>query len=159
MPIDARPYLDNAADFVLSITSGRGVALYPTKGLWESARSIRSHLVQFQSFVEIEATFNRVQAAMSASLEPTILVDYLASKVGHDVLLTNLKCVDFPSPPGDLTIDNVWGPSVLAGYEGEHVVGSATFNGALHLVYTSHCPAPGLLETVQQTIGAACAGA
>ena len=159
VPIDARPYLDNAADFVLSITSGRGVSPYPAEGLWESARTIRSQLVQFQSFVEIEATFNRVQAAMSANLEPTMLVDYLASKVGHDLLLTNLKCVNFPSPPDNLTIENVWGPSVLAGYKGEHVVGSATFNGALHMLYTSHCPATGLLETVQQTIVAACADA
>ena len=159
VPIDARPYLDNAADFVLSIIGARCIAPYPAKCLWESARAIRSQLMPWQSFAEIESTFNRMKAMMAMNLDPTSLIDTVGSKFGYDVTVTNLKHVGFASLPGALTVEAVWGPSVLMGYEGEHTVGSATFDGALHLVYTSHTPVAGLLKKVQTTIATACAEA
>jgi len=159
VPIDARPYLDNAADFVLSIIGARCVAHYPTKCLWESARAIRSQLAPWQSFVEIESTFNRMRPMMAMNLDSAALIDTVGSKFGHDVILTNLKHVHFPLLPDGLTVEAVWGPSVLMGYAGEHTVGATTFDGALHLLYTSHSPVAGLLEKVQKTIAAACAEA
>jgi hypothetical protein len=45
---------------------------------------------------------------------------------------------------------------VLLGIEGEQMIGSVTFNGALHLLYSSFTPLPGLLETVSETIESAC---
>jgi hypothetical protein len=159
VPIDARPYLGNAGECVLSIIGARCVAHDPTDCLWESARAIRSQLVPWQSFAEIESTFNRVKTMMAMNPDSTTLIDLMGSKFGHDVILTNLKHVDFPSLPVGLTVEAVWGPTVLMGYEGEHTIGTATFDGALHLVYTSHSPVPGLLKKVQRTIAAACADA
>jgi len=75
------------------------------------------------------------------------------------VIVTNLKQVQFDLLPGGLTVEAVWGPSVLMGYEGEHTLGTATYDGALHLVYTSHTPVAGLLKKVQTTIATACAEA
>jgi hypothetical protein len=159
VPIDARPYLDNAADFVLSIIGARCTAPYPAKSLWESARAIRSQLMPWQSFGEIESTFNRMKAMMAMNLDPASLVDTMEGKFGYDVTVTNLKHVHFTTLPGALTVESVWGPSVLMGYEGEHTVGTATFDGALHLVYTSYTPVAGLLKKVQTTIATACADA
>jgi hypothetical protein len=156
-PVDARPYLNNPDDYVLSIGLARAVSLYPPPDLWESARALRTQLVAFQAFVEIEAEFERAQGALALNLEPVTLVDILASKHGFDVMLSNLKCADFPKVPDGLAVEAVWGPSVLVGFAGEHVVGSATFGGALHLVYTSHSPVAGLLESVQQIVADACA--
>jgi hypothetical protein len=51
------------------------------------------------------------------------------------------------------------GPSVLAGYEGEHFICPTTFGGALHLVYSSFTPIPGLLEAIKQKIASACTDA
>ena len=159
VPIDARPYLDNAADFVLSIIGARCIAPYPAKSLWESARAIRSQLMPWQSFAEIESTFNRMKAMMAMNLDPASLIDTMGSKFGYDVTVTNLKHVHFATLPAALSVEAVWGPSVLMGYEGEHTVGTATFDGALHLVYTSHTPVAGLLNKVQTTIATACAEA
>jgi hypothetical protein len=39
------------------------------------------------------------------------------------------------------------------------MIGATTFDGALHLVYTSYCPVTGLLEAAQETIAAACENA
>ena len=64
---------------------------------------------------------------------------------GHDVLLSNLKTVELPTAPHGLTVEAVWGPSVLLGVEGEQMIGVATFGGVLHLVYTSFSPVAGLL--------------
>jgi hypothetical protein len=159
VPIDARPYLDNAADFVLSVIGARFIAPNPAKCLWESARAIRAELAPWQSFVEIESTFNRVKAMMAMNLDSTTLIDIMGSKFGHDVIVTNLKHVQFDSLPGGLTVEGVWGPSVLMGYEGEHTLGTATYDGALHLVYTSHTPVAGLLKRLQAKIAMACAEA
>jgi hypothetical protein len=158
-PIDVRSYLDNEADGVLSVINARGVSPYPSNSLWETARAIRSQLVAFQSFLEIDDQFNRVKGLMAMNFEYTALLDLLAAGFGHDVLLSNLKTVDLGPAPEGLIVEAVWGPSVLVGYEGEHMVGSSTFEGALHLVYTSRSPLPGLLDEVQHTLARACADA
>jgi hypothetical protein len=83
----------------------------------------------------------------------------LAQAVGYDVGVSNLKTVEFRTLPAELAVESVWGPSVLSGYEGENFIGSATFGGALHLVYSSFTPLPGLLEAVREKILTASMGA
>jgi hypothetical protein len=150
--LDTRPYLGNQEDFVLSIISPRPIAPYPGEELAASARAIKSQIVSRQSFIAIEATFGLVNAVLSQGLDADVLVNLMAQGFGHDVLASNLKTVEFPSVGDGFAAEAVWGPSVLAGYEGEHAIGSATFGGALHLVYTSFTPVPGLLEAVQEKI-------
>jgi hypothetical protein len=155
-PVDARPYLGNEEDFVLSIGSARALAAYPDAGIWQSARTLKSILLPFQSFEQIEATFKRTETIMAMKLPSATLVDAIIQKVGHDVALSNLKTVEFAQIPAELTVESVWGPSVLLGVEGEHFLGSATFGSALHLVYTSFSPVDGFLEAVRKTIVEAC---
>ncbi len=148
-PVDARPYLGNENDFVLSIVSARADSPYPDMELWASARGLKAQVAPFQSFAEIEATFRRVEAVLEQQFDAETLVQMLIGKFGHDLLLSNLKNVEFAHAPGGIAVEAVWGPSVLLGVEGEQVVGSATFGGALHLVYSSYTPVEGLLETVE----------
>lgn len=155
-PVDARPYLGNEGDFVLSIGSARAVSPFPDMELWASARALKSQLAPFQSFGEIETTFGRVDAVLALKLDASALVDMLIGGFGHDVLLSNLKTVELPTAPDGLTVEAVWGPSVLLGVEGEQMVGVATFGGLLHLVYTSFSPVAGLLDMVQELIAEAC---
>jgi hypothetical protein len=158
-PVDARPYLGNENDFVLSIGTARAVSPCHDTELWANARALKSQLAPFQSFAAMEATFGRVEAALALKLDALALVDMLIGGFGHDVLLSNLRNVELPPAPDGLTVDAVWGPSVLLGVEGEQMIGAATFGGALHLVYTSFSPVTGLLETVQQMIADACVDA
>lgn len=150
--VDARPYLGNGDDFVLSIISPRAIVPYPGQELSASARAIKTQVAPSQSFAAIAATFDRVEKVLAQKLDAATLVNALAQGFAHDVGVSNLRTVEFPSGSDGLPVESVWGPSVLAGYEGEHFIGSATFAGALHLTYSSFTPAPGLLEAIHHTI-------
>jgi len=120
---------------------------------------VEEEFAPLQSIEATAVTFGRVQAALNAKYPAGELVEMVLTKFGHDVLLSNLKNVELPTAPDGLEVEAVWGPSVYVNVEGEHVVGAATFEGALHLVYTSFTPIEGLLETARQTIADACWGA
>lgn len=153
--LDARPYLGNEEDFVLSINSPRAIAPYPDEGLAASARSIKSQIIPAQSFLAIEMVFGRIAGILAQNLDAATLVNLLVQAVGHDLGVSNLRTVEFPVQPDGLMVESVWGPSVLCGYEGEHFIGSATYGGSLHLVYSSYAPLSGLLESVQAKMIAA----
>jgi hypothetical protein len=157
--VDARPYLGNEDDFVLSVISPRAIVPYPDQELAASARAIKTQIAPFQSFAAIEATFGRVGGVLAQKQESAALVNALAQGLAHDLGVSNLRTIEFPSMGDGLVVESVWGPSVLAGYDGEHFIGSATFAGALHLVYSSFTPAPDLLETVHEIISNACGDA
>jgi hypothetical protein len=153
--MDARPYLGNEDDFVLSINSPRCIVPYPGQEFSASARAIKTQIAPFQSFAAIATTFERVEGILAQKLDASTLVNAFSQAVGHDVGVSNLRTVEFPLSDG-LAVESVWGPSVLVGHEGEHFIGVATFGGALHLTYSSFTPVPGLLDAVHETISNAC---
>lgn len=154
--LDTRPYLGNADEVVLSIISPRAIVPYPDGGLGARARAIKAQTAPFQSFAAIAAVFERIEFVLAQKLDAATLVNALAQGFAHDLGVSNLRTVDLPSGKSGLRVESVWGPSVLAGYEGEHFIGSATFNGALHLTYSSFTPLAGMLESVHGTISRAC---
>ena len=155
-PIDLRPHLGNKGDFVLSILSARAISAPSDRGLFANARSLKSQIVPFQSAAAAAATFGRIETLLAQKLDASTIVNIAAQGFGHDVLVSNLRTVEFPTLPDGLAVESVWGPSVLVGVEGEQMIGSATFGGALHLVYSSFTPIPGLLEAVEKKIVSAC---
>jgi hypothetical protein len=158
-PIDTRPYLGNPDDFVLSIISPRAIAPYPGEELAASARAIKGQIAPWQCAAAMAATYEGLAAVLAQKLDAGTIVNGLAQGFAHDVGVSNLRTVEFPGASDELRIEAVWGPSVLAGYEGEHFVGAATFGGALHLTYSSFTPAVGLLEAVGRMILDACGAA
>jgi NRPS condensation-like uncharacterized protein len=156
IPVDARPYLKNGEDFVLSITNPQGVCLYSGTGFWEDTRALRPQLAAFQSLDAIEAYFEAVKAVMDLKLETNTLVDAVAQKHGVDITLTNLKRVEFPVLPEGLTVEAVWGPSVSSPVAGGIVLGAATYNGALHLVCTTYRALPELPGVLCEILATAC---
>jgi len=156
MALDARPYLANQDDLVLSINSPRAISSYPDQELAASARAIKGQIAPFQSFDAIATTFERVDGVLAQKLDPATLMNAMAQGFGHDLGISNLRTVEFAPVCDDIEIESVWGPSVLAGYEGEHFIGMATFAGALHLTYSSFTPLPGLLNELHKTISNAC---
>lgn len=156
MALDARPYLANENDFVLSIISPRAISRYPDQGLAASARAIKGQIASSQSFDAIATTFERVNELLSQKLEAATVVNAMAQGFAHDVGISNLRTVEFAPVSDGIAVESVWGPSVLGGYEGEHFIGMATFAGALHLTYSSFTPLPGLLNEMHKTISNAC---
>ena len=155
-PVDVRDLLHNENDFSLSIAVGRAVSRYPYGDFWEDARAFAKQLAPFQTARAVAATFERMDGIMSKKPDPAVLAKGWAQSAGYDLMLTNLKVAFFPKIPDGLKVDAVWGPSELVGLEGEQTVGAITFEGALHLTYTSDKPYEGLLGSVQAILAEVC---
>jgi hypothetical protein len=156
-PINLRPYLGNENDFVLSVITARAITPPSDQDLFAAARTIKSKILPFQSAAGAGEIFARVAALLAMGFDSATIGNILIEGFAHDVSVSNLRKVEFPTVPDGLTVESVWGPSVLLGFDAEHVLGSATFAGALHLVYSSFAPLPGLLETLQEKLAHACA--
>jgi NRPS condensation-like uncharacterized protein len=156
-PIDLRPHLGNENDFVLSVITGRAIQGASDQDLFASARTIKSSILPLQSAAAAGAVFARVAAVLAMEFDSATFVNILIEGFGHDVSVSNLRKVEFSTVPAGLTVESVWGPSVLLGFDAEHVLGSATFAGALHLIYSSFAPLPGLLDTLGAQLTQACA--
>jgi NRPS condensation-like uncharacterized protein len=157
VPVNARPYLKNEDDAVFCISTPYVVSLYPEMGVWESARALSAQLAALKGLDAIDTYLQGIKAIMDAGLDTKTLVEFMASQYGADLTLTNLKSVDFPKLPEGLSVEAVWGPAVSSPIAGHFVIGAATANGALHLVYTTYAPLPGMLETTRAIITQACA--
>lgn len=69
-----------------------------------------------------------------------------------DILISNLGVLPFSRKFGDLTLESLWGPSVLIGTKGEQTIGVATINDAIHLIHTSYSSTVGLLESAKNIL-------
>ncbi len=156
MPVDARPFLHNEHDVVLSISAAQAVSTPLDGDLWQSARKLQSELAPAQSLVGIEDVYARIGAADEMPMDANDLVDAMVRTDGYDLHLSNLRTVELPEAVSGLQVKAVWGPAVLMGIEGEQSVGAATFDGALRLINTSFTPAKGLLQAARQFILDAC---
>jgi len=58
----------------------------------------------------------------------------------------------FRTDYGTLTLEELWGPSILFGTEGEHTIGVTTLHDSIHLLYTSFASCPSLLQTGEQIL-------
>jgi len=82
----------------------------------------------------------------------------MAQEMGYELVVTNVQQFPFENRFGDLTLEGLWGPSTLNGFEGEQVVGVATVNGSLHLVHTSYTPIGTFLNRAVDLLMNACRG-
>jgi len=159
VPVNNRPHLNNQDDAVLCISIAHIVCVDPDQGLWGTARAVLEQLRQAQGLDAAEQYLEAIKPIMDAKLGAATLVRLLATNNGTDATLTNLKQVDFLRLPDGLSVQAVWGPAVCAPIAPTFVIGAATFNGALRLVYTTHMPLPGMLETLRTIVSRACADA
>jgi hypothetical protein len=163
---DEKPvYLLSAVDIRRFLGLGYDVnfsALFPihpydlrnSPRLWELARSITRDLEPLRTPQGIAGTLN----AFNSFVPHATLADIVAFElqmVVCDVLVSNLGAIPFETNFGSLTLEGLWGPSVLMGTGGEQAIGVATLHGAIHLLHTSFAPLPSLLETAERTLLAA----
>jgi hypothetical protein len=150
--VDTRRFL--GLDYDLNFS-----ALFPTHPydvrnsprMWELARSITRDLEPLRTRQGIAGAFNAFNSfAPHATLAD--IVTFELQMVVCDVLVSNLGVIPFETNFGSLTLEGLWGPSVLMGTEGEQAIGVATLHGAIHLLHTSFAPLPSLLETAERTL-------
>jgi hypothetical protein len=103
---------------------------------------------------------------MSGAIEKTLsthpnvesVARAMAQGMGYDLVVTNVQQFPFDNKFGDLTLEGLWGPSALNGFEGEQAVGIATVNGSLHMVHTSYTPVNTFLSRAVGLLMNACRG-
>jgi hypothetical protein len=80
----------------------------------------------------------------------------MAQGMGYELVVTNVQQFPFENTFGELTLEGLWGPSALNGFEGEQAVGIATVNGSLHMVHTSYTPVGTFLSRTVDLLMNAC---
>jgi Condensation domain len=124
---------------------------------WTAARTAKTSLSNARSLAGVKAMLG----AAHDILHPGISVKDAADRGGRlflfDIHLSNLGNLPIESTFGDLTLESVWGPGVLLGFEGEQTIGASTLNGSLCLLHSSHAPLDSFLDLIKEILVSACA--
>jgi hypothetical protein len=143
-PINARPLLGVGESCGVFLGATTSVFDRQARDFWDIARDARNRVAVNQTSESIATQLSAIGRAVGDGAE----VLALAERVGFasEILLTNLGSLSFDRKFGPITLKAIFGPAVLAGFEGQQTIGVATTNGALSLLHTSHTPQEELLD-------------
>jgi Condensation domain len=157
-PSDMRSLL-GAEEDVAPLAGGASMTMAAStehEGFWETARLVRRNLVPPRTPDELKSSFAMMQQFMARQPDLQETITFLAGRGGEKISVNNLGAVPFESRFSELTLQAIWGPCLLLGYEAERLISAATVEGSLHLTHTSYQPLPGVLEVMEQHLAAAC---
>jgi hypothetical protein len=156
-PSDMRKLL-GAGEDVAPLAGGANMVMEPQHDVsfWETARRVRRGLVPPQTLEALSDGFAPLVRFLKTRPSVQDTVAFLAQQGGEKISVNNLGEVPFETRFGNLTLEAMWGPSILLGYEGERLVSAVTVNGSLNLLHTSYDPLPLLLETMERILITAC---
>jgi hypothetical protein len=158
-PSDMRSLL-GAGEDVAPLAGGATVTMEASKRpatLWQIARMVKADLVPPRTLEDLSRSFAPVQKMVSRQPSLQEAIGSLASRGGHKISINNLGLVPFEPAYGAITLEALWGPVILLGYEGERLISAATVKGSLNLLHTSYDPIPSVLDVMRQRLVAACA--
>jgi hypothetical protein len=156
-PLSARTTLGLGEDFSLLlsiITLPHEPA--PQQTFWDFAREVRQGIAFTQTQEWLKADTNATQGLFNSGLDLNTVEGALHQGTAHEIMLTNLGLLSFPSEFGPLQLKSLWGPVVLTPHPLAQTIGVATFNGELTLSLTSLAPSKSLLEAVEKLIEKVC---
>jgi hypothetical protein len=157
-PSDMRALL-GAGEDVAPLAGGATMTMAPPTqpaAFWQTARLVRRDLVPPGTLEQLSRSFAPIEHFMSRHPSSRETIAFLANRGGPKISVNNLGALPFEARFGELTLEAIWGPCILLGYEGERLISAATVNGSLHLMHTSYEPLPCFLEMVKQHLTAAC---
>jgi hypothetical protein len=153
--VNDRKLLDSPEDFCMYFTAF--VDLFPDEvvsSFWDLARAAKAHLRASQDVAGVRALLKVVRDDTALALS----ADESAERPGrlflYDIHLSNLGVVPIEPSYGHLSVESIWGPGVLVGFEGEQTLGVSTMNGSLCLLHTSHSALPAFLTDIQEVLRA-----
>lgn len=155
-PISTRKLLNQGDTCSLLTDIGMQDLSFPDSGdFWQLARHVRNDLSPQQSLDRIARS--RVEFlqifANAPDAETTIQIVRQGQGMDADFVLSNMGNLSFEREYGTLRLEAVWGPAILIGtFENQQVLGVATVNGKLSLLYCSHTPIPHLLEALESVL-------
>jgi hypothetical protein len=123
---------------------------------WALARFAKRQLAGAQTPAGVSPVIHAMQQAISKGLDVETASQFAAHGFAHEAVLTNLGNIRYQTGFGKFKLEALWGPAVVGGFEGERTIGAVTLNGSLHLLHTSHTPAPFLFERMEHALLTAC---
>jgi hypothetical protein len=158
-PTDTRKLLGLGENCAVLI-SARVVAIEPhaSTAFWDIARRSLASLAGAQTLKGIFASRTAFHRTVKDGIDVPTAAAICAHTFAHQIRLTNLGNLPYGTQFGELKLQAVWGPSVLARFEGALNIGVATMNGALCLLETRVDSSASLLETVEQILLSVCPG-
>ena len=158
-PISLHKVLNVENDCVLALTAGIVSFAPPAgSGFWDLARWAKEGLLPFQTMEGVRRISGMLEKKFSNHANVETAATAMAEGMAHELMVTNVQQFPFRNRFGDLTLEGLWGPSTLNGFEGEQVVGVATVNGSLHMVHTSYTPIGTFLNRAVDLLMNACRG-
>ena len=154
-PVNIRPLLGVGENCGVFVSAATGVFDERPKEFWELARDAKIAIADGQTREGATALLGALGGIVDKGAEITTAAEFAAAAFVHEALLTNLGELSFANR-GPLTLEEMWGPAVLSGMEGEHTIGVATVNRSICLTHTSHTPSGALLEAMQSVLIKAC---
>jgi hypothetical protein len=155
-PINIRPLLGVGESCGVFVSAAMGVFDGKTTGFWELAREAKIAIAAGQTREGVAALLATLGGVVGKGAEVAAAAEFAAAAFVHEAMLTNLGELTFDNRFGPLKLEEVWGPAVLDGMEGEHTIGVATVNGSICLTHTSHTPPEGFLEAMRSVLVKAC---
>jgi hypothetical protein len=158
-PISLHKALHVENDCVVALTAGI-VSFEPPSGInfWDLARWAKQALLPFQTMEGVGRMAGVLGKTFLNDANVETVARAMAQGMGYELVVTNVQQFPFENRFGDLTLEGLWGPSALNGFEGEQAVGIATVNGSLHIVHTSYTPVDKFVSRAVDLLMNACRG-
>ena len=115
---------------------------------WELARRTKEDVTAAATPEALKAGVAAMRGLVASGLTRARAAEMLQKEFAEDLLLSNLGRTTYDSSFGELFLESVWGPAVLAGLPEMRTVGVVTTNEELCLLLTSYRSIPELLETM-----------
>jgi len=151
--VNNRKLLGLPEDFSMLFTAF--VDLFPDEepsSFWDLARVAKSHLEPLETIAGSRAVLAAVNDATAQLLSATKDAGQAGSSFPLDITISNLGVLPIETSYGNISLESMWGPAVLNGYEGEQTLGAITVNDTLCLLHTSHSALASFLVHIEQIL-------
>jgi hypothetical protein len=155
-PLNARSLLDAGESCGVFLGATTTVFNRQAMGFWDIARAARTDVAGNHTMENIAAQLSGIRCVVGSGADVATAAEFVAGAFASEILLTNLGGLSFDRQFGPVTLNAMFGPAVLTGFEGQQTIGVVTANGALCLLHTSHTPLERLLKETQSVLTQAC---
>jgi hypothetical protein len=155
-PINIRSILHVGEECGVFVGASTGVFEGHVPAFWQLAREAKLALSAGQKRDAIVALFSAIEGVVGNGMEVAAAAEFAANALAHEAVLTNLGALAFDRRFGRLELEEVWGPAVTMGFEGEQTIGVATVNGSICLTHTTYTSPNGLLKAMGAVLAEAC---
>ncbi|MGI4757946.1 MAG: phthiocerol/phthiodiolone dimycocerosyl transferase family protein [Janthinobacterium lividum] len=152
-PVDLRSRLGLHDEFCLAITAfGHACEVTEDTNLWRLAVKMQEVLAASTTDAALLTATRALGALMQVEDDTDVLPRLVAFSPAYEVMISNLRVLNFVIASGTLRLETVLGPNTLQQFEGQQSIGVSTYGGQLSMIYASYNTLPGLLERTAELL-------